>query len=124
MPLPAQLKTRLRLPLIAAPMFLVSGPALVKAACRSGVIGSFPTANCRTVEELDGWLTDIDDDLRRAADETGRAPAPLCPNLIVHRSNPRLADDLAAVLRHEPEMVITSVGSPQPVMKPLKDAGC
>src|SRR5215471_15896575 len=98
MSLPAKLKSRLRLPLIAAPMFLVSGPALVKAACRSGMIGSFPTANCRTVEELDGWLTDIDDDLRRAADETGRAPAPLCPNLIVHRSNPRLADDLAVVL--------------------------
>ena len=107
MSLPAALKSRLRLPLIAAPMFLVSGPALVKAACRAGVIGSFPTANCRTVEELDRWLADIGDDLKRAADETGRAPAPLCPNLIVHRSNPRVADDLAAVLRHGAEMVIT-----------------
>jgi len=105
-------------------MFLVSGPALVKAACRAGVIGAFPTANCRTLEELEAWLADIGQDLKRAADESGRKPAPLCPNLIVHRSNPRLADDLAAVLRHEPEMVITSVGSPQPVMKPLKDAGC
>src|SRR5262245_40933387 len=124
MSLPASLKSRLRLPLIAAPMFLVSGPALVKAACRAGVIGSFPTANCRTVEELDGWLADVSDDLKRAADETARAPAPLCPNLIVHRSNPRVADDLAAVLRHKVEMVITSVGSPEPVMKPLKDAGC
>ena len=124
MPLPAALKVRLRLPLIAAPMFLVSGPALVKAACRAGVIGAFPTANCRTLEELDLWLADIGQDLKRAADESGRKPAPLCPNLIVHRSNPRLADDLALVLRHGPEMVITSVGSPEPVMKPLKDAGC
>ena len=124
MPLPANVKARLRLPLIAAPMFLVSGPALVKAACRAGVIGSFPTANCRTVEELDSWLSDIGDDLARAADQSGQAPAPLCPNLIVHRSNPRLAQDLAAVLRHKPEMVITSVGSPEPVMKPLKEAGC
>ncbi len=124
MSLPAVLTSRLRLPLIAAPMFLVSGPALVKAACRAGVIGSFPTANCRTVEELDRWLADIGDDLKRAADETGRAPAPLCPNLIVHRSNPRVADDLAAVLRHGAEMVITSVGSPEPVLQPLKDAGC
>ena len=124
MPLPAALKARLRLPLIAAPMFLVSGPALVKAACRAGVIGSFPTANCRTLEELDGWLADIGQDLTRAADSGGHAPAPFCPNLIVHRSNPRLSDDLAAVLRHKPEMVITSVGSPAPVMKPLKDAGC
>ena len=124
MSLPATLKSRLRLPLIAAPMFLVSGPALVKAACRAGVIGSFPTANCRTVEELDRWLADMGDDLKRAADETGRLPAPLCPNLIVHRSNTRVPDDLAAVLRHKVEMVITSVGSPEPVLKPLKDAGC
>jgi nitronate monooxygenase len=124
MPLPANVKSRLHLPLIAAPMFLVSGPALVKAACRAGVIGSFPTANCRTSEELDAWLSDIGDDLARATDQTGQPPAPLCPNLIVHRSNPRLAQDLAAVLRHKPEMVITSVGSPEPLMKPLKEAGC
>jgi nitronate monooxygenase len=116
MSLPAALRARLKLPLIAAPMFLVSGPALVKAACNAGVIGSFPTANCRSVEELDAWLADI-----RAATEGG---APFCPNLIVHRSNPRVADDLAAVLRARAEIVITSVGSPEPVMKPLKDAGC
>ena len=122
--LPDTLRSRLRLPLIAAPMFLVSGPALVTAACRSGVVGSFPTANCRTVGELDGWLAGMADDLKRAADETGRAPAPLCPNLIVHRSNPRVPDDLAAVLRARVELVITSVGSPEPVLKPLKDAGC
>ncbi len=124
MPLPVSLKSRLSLPLIAAPMFLVSGPALVKAACRAGVIGSFPTANCRTVEELDRWLADMGDDLKRAADESGRPTAPLCPNLIVHRSNTRVPDDLAAVLRHKAEIVITSVGSPEPVLKPLKDAGC
>ena len=124
MSLPASLRDRLRLPLIAAPMFLVSGPALVTAACRAGVIGSFPTANCRTVEELDAWLGDMADDAKRAADTEGRAPAPWCPNLIVHRSNPRVPDDLAAVLRHKAEIVITSVGSPEPVMKPLKDAGC
>ncbi len=116
MSLPADLKSRLKLPLIAAPMFLVSGPALVIAACRAGVIGSFPTANSRTIAELDAWLAEIKDATAGAA--------PFCPNLIVHRSNPRVADDLAAVLRAKPEMVITSVGSPEPVMKPLKDAGC
>jgi nitronate monooxygenase len=96
----------------------------VKAACRAGVIGSFPTANCRTVEELDRWLADMGEDLKRAADESGQPTAPLCPNLIVHRSNTRVPDDLAAVLRHKVEMGITSVGSPEPVLKPLKDAGC
>ena len=105
-------------------MFLVSGPALVKAACRRGVIGSFPTANCRTVKELDRWLADMGEDLKRAADASGQPTAPLCPNLIVHRSNTRVPDDLATVLRHKVEMVITSVGSPEPVLEPLKDAGC
>ncbi len=124
MTLPISFKSRLRLPLIAAPMFLVSGPALVKAACRAGIIGSFPTANGRTVDELDRWLAEISDDQKRVADETGSVPAPFCPNLIVHRSNPRLADDLAAVLRANVEIVITSVGSPEAVLKPLKDAGC
>jgi len=114
--LPDSLRHRLKLPLIAAPMFLVSGPALVIAACRAGVLGAFPTANCRAVAELDAWLAEI------KAETAGAAP--FCPNLIVHRSNPRVADDLAAVLRAKPEMVITSVGSPEPVMKPLKDAGC
>ena len=124
MSLPVSLRDRLRLPLIAAPMFLVSGPALVTAACRAGVIGSFPTANCRTVGELDVWLAGMSEDAKRAVDTDGRAPAPWCPNLIVHRSNPRVPEDLAAVLRHKAEIVITSVGSPEPVMKPLKDAGC
>lgn len=117
MPLPASLEARLRLPLIAAPMFLVSGPALVTAACRAGVIGSFPTANCRTLDELDRWLGEMRDGIDAGS-------APFCPNLIVHRSNPRVADDLALVVRRKAEIVITSVGSPEPVMKPLKDAGC
>src|SRR3954447_3876155 len=114
---------RLALPLIAAPMFLVSGVELVVAACRNGVIGSFPSANCRSTEQLDEWLTDIEVRLRRHEDQTGRKAAPLCPNLIVHRSNARLEQDLAVLLRHKPEIVITSVGSPALVLKPLHDAG-
>ncbi len=104
-------------------MFLVSGIELVAAACRNGVIGAFPTVNCRSAVELDAWLDEIGERLRRHADETGKRPAPLCPNLIVHRSNARLADDLQVLLRHKPELVITSVGSPAPVTKPLHDAG-
>ncbi|MGJ5050253.1 NAD(P)H-dependent flavin oxidoreductase [Bradyrhizobium oligotrophicum] len=117
------LRTRLRLPLIAAPMFLVSGIELVSAACGNGVIGAFPTVNCRTPDELDAWLREIADRLARRSDASGRAAAPLCPNLIVHHSNARLQDDLAVLLRHRPEIVITSVGSPAKVVAPLHDAG-
>ena len=113
----SRFRDRLRLPLIAAPMFLVSGVELVAAACASGVIGAFPTVNCRSPEELDHWLSDIETRLR------DRNAAPLCPNLIVHRSNARLAEDLEVLLRHRCELVITSVGSPAPVLGPLHDAG-
>ena len=116
-------RERLTLPLIAAPMFLVSGVDLVVAACRNGVIGSFPTVNCRSPEQLEVWLGDMRTQLRRDADDTGRAAAPICPNLIVHRSNARLEQDLQVLLRHAPEIVITSVGSPAPVLAPLHDAG-
>src|SRR5262245_13341055 len=104
-------------------MFLVSGIELVVVACANGVIGAFPTVNCRTPDELDGWLTEIKRRLLAAADEKGRATAPVCPNLIVHRSNARLGNDLNVLLRHGCEMVITSVGSPAPVIEPLHDAG-
>jgi nitronate monooxygenase len=116
-------RDRLKLPLIAAPMFLVSGIDLVVAACRNGVIGAFPTVNCRSPDELERWLIAIEDGLNRLRDEGGAAPAPFCPNLIVHRSNARLEHDLAVLLRHRPEIVITSVGSPAQVVAPLHDAG-
>ncbi|MBI5261460.1 MAG: nitronate monooxygenase [Bradyrhizobium sp.] len=104
-------------------MFLVSGVELVVAACRDGVIGAFPTVNCRSTEELNSWLAAIEERLLRHESETGRHPAPICPNLIVHRSNARLEEDLKVLLRHRPEIVITSVGSPAPVLKPLHDVG-
>jgi nitronate monooxygenase len=119
----ARFRDRLSLPLIAAPMFLVSGVELVVAACRNGVIGAFPTVNCRSPEQLDGWLGEIEERLQRHSESSGKPPAPACPNLIVHRSNARLEADLQVLLRHRPEMVITSVGSPAPVLAPLHDAG-
>jgi nitronate monooxygenase len=119
----SRFRDRLALPLIAAPMFLVSGVELVVAACRNGVIGAFPTVNCRSPEQLDAWLTEIETRLEKSSDETGRRAAPVCPNLIVHRSNARLTDDLNVLLRHNPEIVITSVGSPAPVIAPLHEAG-
>jgi nitronate monooxygenase len=119
----ARFRDRLSLPLIAAPMFLVSGIDLVVAACRNGVIGAFPTVNCRSPEQLDAWLGDIGAQLQRYAEASGSNPAPVCPNLIVHRSNARLDRDLQVLLRHAPEIVITSVGSPAAVLTPLHDAG-
>lgn len=114
--LPSSWAPRLRLPLIAAPMTAVSGPALVVAACRHGVIGSFPTHNARNPAELDRWLS-----LIRAA--LPAAAAPVAPNLVVHRSNTRLREDVDCLVRHGVEVVITSVGSPEPVVGPLHDAG-
>lgn len=115
MALPASIRHRLRLPVISAPMFRVSGPDLVVAACQHGVIGAFPTANCRTVDELDEWLHTI-----RAALKP--SDAPFCPNLIVRREGVR--EHLDCLLRHRVEMVITSVGSPESVIGPLHEIGC
>ena len=115
MRLPTSIAQRLRVPLIAAPMLLVSGPDLVIAACRAGVIGSFPTKNCRTVDELERWLA-------RIQEETdGRAP--YAPNLIVHKTNTRLHEDTKLVEKYAPALVITSVGSPAPVMDTIHAAG-
>lgn len=120
----ARFGDRLSLPLIAAPMFLVSGTSLVTAACRAGVIGSFPTANCRTGEQLAQWLREIRENLDAFEQLQGRRAAPIAPNLIVHRSNPRVADDLRAVVAAGAEIVIASVGSPKDIIGPLHDAGC
>lgn len=110
------LRRRLTLPVIAAPMFLVSGPDLVIAAARAGVIGAFPTVNARSGTELAEWLTRI-----HAA--TGPGSAPVAANLIVHHSNSRMREDLAVLLEQPTELVITSVGSPAPVIEPLHRAG-
>ena len=120
----ARFAARLSLPLIAAPMFLVSGVELVVAACQAGVVGAFPSANCRDPQELDHWLARIGEALRDFEQSRQRAAAPFAVNLIVHRSNPRLAQDLAVAVRHGTELVITSVGSPEAVVGPLHDAGC
>ena len=96
-------------------MFLVSGTDLVIAACRFGIIGSFPTANCRTLDELDAWLGRIVGEAKGAA--------AFAPNLIVHKSNNRLMDDAALVAEHRAQMVIASVGSPAPIMEIIHEYG-
>lgn len=115
MSLPPDLIATLRLPIIAAPMFLVSGPDLVIASCQAGIIGSFPTANCRTLEDLDCWLTRI------VAETQGAAP--FAANLIVHHSNRRLQDDADLVAKHHAPLVIASVGNPAPIMDKIHAYG-
>ena len=115
MTLPPDIADKLRLPLILAPMFLVSGPDLVIDVCRAGVIGSFPTANCRTLDALDEWLGRI------AAETAGSAP--FAPNLIVHKSNVRLQEDAALVAKHKAPLVIASVGSPAPIIETIHEYG-
>src|SRR5690606_34263358 len=114
--------SRLRLPLIVAPMLRVSGVALVNAVCNAGAIGSFPTANCRDRAELDHWMTQMDEARRRQEDAGGNA-APYCPNLIMRRDARTLGDDIDLVIAHRCELVITSVGSPVSVLPRLHDAG-
>lgn len=110
----------LRLPVVAAPMFLVSGPDLVVAACESGVIGSFPTQNCRTTQDLDTWMGTITD---RLGNEPATGAAPWAANLVTHRSNARLGDDLRLIAEYQPRVVITALGSPRPVMEVVKGYG-
>ncbi|PTX04159.1 NAD(P)H-dependent flavin oxidoreductase [Pararhodobacter aggregans] len=104
----------LRLPVFAAPMFLVSGPDLVIAACKAGIVGAFPTPNCRSIEQLDEWMTRI-----RA--EVGTRP--WCANLVTHSSNARLPQDLALVAKHQPPFVVTALGSPKPAIETVHAYG-
>jgi len=112
MSLPPILQDRLRLPVVAAPMFLVSNPDLVIAQCKAGVVGSFPALNARPKEELERWLVHIKTELA-AYDEAHRERpcAPFAVNQIVHRSNERLEHDLAMCVAHRVPIVITSLGA-------------
>lgn len=110
----------LRLPVIAAPMFIVSGNDLVIAACRAGVVGTFPTLNARTPEDLRGRLVAIQAAL---ADPQPSKPAPFGVNLICHRTNRRLAIDTDIVVEHRVPLVITSGGDPRPIVERVHDYG-
>ncbi|CAN5352147.1 nitronate monooxygenase [soil metagenome] len=116
MSLPSSLRARLAVPAIAAPMTAVSGLELVLAACRAGVIGAFPVHNAHRSGGLQTWLTTL-----RA--EIGPDDAPFAANLIVHPSNRRRREEVAALAAHGVELVITSVGSPAEFVAPLHDAG-
>lgn len=105
----------LRLPVIAAPMFTVSYPELVKAQCKAGIVGSFPALNAREADQLDKWLSDINQELISYKESHPQAIiGPVAVNLIIHDSNPRLAEDLATCVKHQVPIIITSLRAPVP----------
>jgi nitronate monooxygenase len=115
---PETWQDRLAVPAIAAPMFLISGPDLVVEACRSGVIGTFPALNQRTSEGYGSWLSEIEARLG-----PGEAFAPFGVNLIVHKTNARLEQDLEITVRHRVPLVITSLGAARAVVDRIHSYG-
>ncbi len=123
MPLPATL-ANLRLPLIGAPLFIVSNPALVIAQCRAGIVGAFPALNARKPGELGQWLDQIEQALAQPLPAgTSYRVAPYAVNQIVHPSNPRLAEDIELCVKHKVPIMITSLQSPKPVVDAAKTYG-
>ena len=101
----------LNLPVVAAPMFLISGPKLVIECCKNGIVGTFPALNQRTTEGFEEWLVEIKSELEKFEKETGKKAAPFGVNLIVHPSNPRLEADAAICVKHKVPLIITSLGA-------------
>ena len=101
----------LNLPVVVAPMFLISGPQMVIECCKNGVVGTFPALNHRSTEGFEQWIVEIKTTLRDWEVATGKKAAPFGVNLIVHKTNPRLQADLAIVVKHEVPLVITSLGA-------------
>ncbi|MDR2314801.1 MULTISPECIES: NAD(P)H-dependent flavin oxidoreductase [Pseudomonas] len=118
MSLPASLEQRLRLPVVAAPMFLISNPQLVLACCANGVVGSFPALNQRDSAGFKAWLEEIEAGLAQL-----QTPAPYAVNLIVHPTNPRLQADLALCVEHRVPIVITSLGAVKEVVDAVHGYG-
>ncbi len=112
MALPAILKDKLRLPVVGAPLFIVSHPALTLAQCKAGVIGAFPALNARPESQLDEWLAEITEGLAaHDAQNPDRPAAPFAVNQIVHRSNTRLEHDLMMCVKYKVPVVISSLGA-------------
>src|ERR1700742_1102831 len=115
MSLPASLSA-LRLPVIASPLFIISGPELVIAQCKAGIVGSFPSLNARPISMLDEWLHRIREELAEWDRDHPEAPsAPFAVNQIVHKSNDRLEQDVELSTKWKAPIVITSLGAQTPV---------
>jgi len=119
----SRLLSQMRLPVIGAPLFIISNPALVIAQCNAGIVGSFPALNARPAEKLDEWLIEIKEALAEHDATHERKAAPFAVNQIVHKSNDRLMHDVEACVRHEVPLVITSLGAREDVNKAVHSYG-
>ena len=124
MSLPSSLQGRLRLPVIGAPLFIISNPALVVAQCQAGILGAFPALNARPVAQLDEWLHRITEELA-AWDRANpdKPAAPFAVNQIVHKSNTRLEQDLELCVKWKVPVVITSLGAREDVNRAVQSYG-
>ena len=122
MSLPASLTDRLRIPLIGAPMFMVSGPELVLAQCKAGIVGAFPALNARPESMLDEWLSRITEELADDSESNGPV-APFAVNQIVHQSNDRLEHDMEVCVRYRVPIVITSLRPPARIVDAVHGYG-
>ena len=113
----------LALPVVAAPMFLISGPQLVIECCKNGIVGTFPALNQRSTEGFEDWLVEIKTELKKYEEETGKKAAPYGVNLIVHPTNPRLEADLKVCLKHKVPLIITSLGAVSQLVNAIHSYG-
>ena len=116
MSMPAAFKNRLSIPVIGSPLFIISGPELVIAQCKAGIIGSFPSLNARPIAQFEEWL-------QRLSTELGPNDAPYAVNLIVHKSNDRLMEDLALCVKYKVPLIITSLGARYDVNEAIHSYG-
>jgi len=124
MAIPEILKGRLSIPVVASPLFIISGPELVIAQCKAGVVGSFPSLNARPVEVLDEWLTQINAELdAHNLANPDKPAAPFAVNQIVHNSNDRLMQDVELCVKHKVPIVITSLGARPEVFDAIHSYG-
>jgi nitronate monooxygenase len=124
MTMPTLLANRLTVPVVGAPLFIISNPDLVIAQCKAGIVGSFPSLNARPLAVLEQWLERITGELAAYdAEHLDRPAAPFAVNLIVHKSNDRLADDLALCVEYRVPIVITSLGAREDVNEAVHGYG-
>jgi nitronate monooxygenase len=113
----------LNLPVVAAPLFLISNPNMVIECCKNGIVGTFPALNQRTSEGFEAWLIEIKEALTAFEKETGQKAAPFGVNLIVHPTNPRLEADVKLCMKHKVPLVITSLGAVSMVVEAIHSYG-